>query len=66
MANWNARDYDTLAWTREGDLLSFDLGQTYRSRVDRRSFGNQKLFLDFGEVIKHTDVNPVSNDIAFS
>lgn len=66
VAHWTDLDYDALAWTREGDMLLFDEGRAYRSRLDNGTFGNPELLFDFGEAIRHPDVSPANNDIAFS
>ena len=66
VGRWTSLDYDTVAWTREGDLLLFDEGRAYRSRLDRGTFGDLELLFEFDEVIRHPDVNPVNDDIAFN
>lgn len=66
VARWSNLDYDYVNWTREGDSLLFNEGRVYRSRVVDGDFGNTDLLFDVGEPMGRPNVNPVTNDIAYS
>ncbi len=69
VSKWEDLDYDTIAWTPDGDLLLFDEGRAYRSAFEGANSGDfaelENLF-DFGEAISQPSVNPVTGDVAFS
>lgn len=66
VVRWSSRNFTELAWTREGDLLLFDLGKAYRSKVSNGQFSELQLLFDIPDAIEHPALNPVTNDIAFS
>ena len=66
VAIWDGFDYDAITWSKEGNLLVFDEGRVYQSVVNNGVFGNLELLFEINDIITHPDVNPVTNDIAFT
>lgn len=66
VAIWDGLDYDAITWSKEGNLLVFDEGRVYQSVVNDGVFGNLELLFEINDIITHPDVNPVTNEIAFT